>query len=68
MSGAQPRAPSHDEVNSITKRDGTVCCVTGKQGSLWDPLIVAPILPVPSGWLKAEVRFFYFCHSYVTTF
>ncbi|KAH7252765.1 hypothetical protein BKA59DRAFT_526280 [Fusarium tricinctum] len=30
--------------------------VTRKRGSLWDPLIVAPILPVPSGWLKAEPR------------
>ncbi|KIL89274.1 hypothetical protein FAVG1_07668 [Fusarium avenaceum] len=55
-SGGQPRAPLHDEINAITKRDGTVCCVTGKRGSLWDPLIVAPILPVPSGWLKVEPR------------
>ncbi|KAI6773042.1 hypothetical protein HG530_004000 [Fusarium avenaceum] len=54
ISGAQPRAPSHDEIKSITKRDGTVCCVTGKQGSLRDPVIVTPILPVPSGWLNAE--------------
>ncbi|SPJ86881.1 uncharacterized protein FTOL_11906 [Fusarium torulosum] len=56
ISGTQPRAPSHDEINAITKRDGAVCCVTGKHGSPWDPVIVAPILPVPSGWLKAEPR------------
>ncbi|KAJ3526572.1 hypothetical protein NM208_g11124 [Fusarium decemcellulare] len=55
-SGMQPRAPSPDEINAITKRDGKICCVTGKQGSLWDPVIVAPILPVPSRWLKAEPR------------
>ncbi|KAF4974269.1 hypothetical protein FZEAL_8805 [Fusarium zealandicum] len=29
---------------------------SGKQGTLWDPVIVAPILPVPSGWLKGEPR------------
>ncbi|KAL5593496.1 hypothetical protein FOBRF1_012598 [Fusarium oxysporum] len=56
ISGKQPRAPSADEINAITKRDGGICCVTGKQGSLWDPLIVAPILPVPSAWLKWEAR------------
>ncbi|KAF5026459.1 hypothetical protein F66182_1446 [Fusarium sp. NRRL 66182] len=56
ISGTQPRAPSPDEITAITKRDGKICCVTGKQGSLWDPLIVAPILPVPSAWLKGEPR------------
>ncbi|KAF4471031.1 kinase-like domain [Fusarium albosuccineum] len=29
---------------------------SGKQGGLWDPVIVVPILPVPSGWLKGEPR------------
>ncbi|RBR26208.1 uncharacterized protein FIESC28_00991 [Fusarium coffeatum] len=56
ISGVQPRAPSPDEIKNITNRDGRICCVTGKQGSLWDPVIVAPILPVPSGWLKGEPR------------
>ncbi|KAI5456808.1 hypothetical protein BGZ63DRAFT_366308 [Mariannaea sp. PMI_226] len=56
ISGTQPPAPSAGEINAITKRDGHKCCVTGKQGSLWDPVIVAPILPVPSGWLKGERR------------
>ncbi|KAG4274870.1 hypothetical protein FPRO04_08878 [Fusarium proliferatum] len=56
LSGTQPRAPSHDEIDAITKRDGGICCVTGKQGSLWDPVIVAPILPVPSAWLEGEPR------------
>ncbi|KAM5386124.1 hypothetical protein ACJA88_002274 [Fusarium oxysporum] len=56
ISGTQPRAPSSDEINAIIKRDGGICCVTGKQGSLWDPVIVAPILPVPAAWLKGEFR------------
>ncbi|KAG5782230.1 hypothetical protein H9Q73_004099 [Fusarium xylarioides] len=56
ISGEQPRAPSADEINAITKRDGGICCISGKHGSLWDPLIVVPILPVPSAWLKGEPR------------
>nr|RBQ98674.1 hypothetical protein FVER53263_20311 [Fusarium verticillioides] len=55
-SGKQPRCPSADEINAIAKRDGGICCVTGKKGSFWDPIIVAPILPVPSAWLKGEPR------------
>ncbi|RBR05991.1 hypothetical protein FVER53590_29302 [Fusarium verticillioides] len=55
-SGKQPRCPSADEINAIAKRDGGICCVTGKKGSFWDPIIVAPILPVPSAWLKGEFR------------
>ncbi|KAK4160268.1 hypothetical protein QBC43DRAFT_303939 [Cladorrhinum sp. PSN259] len=35
---------------AIIKRDGNRCCITGKPGTLHDPLVVAPILPVPSGW------------------
>ncbi|KAF5694108.1 kinase-like domain-containing protein [Fusarium denticulatum] len=54
ISGKQPRAPLADEINETTKRDGGICCITGKKGSLWDPVIVAPILPVPSAWLKGE--------------
>ncbi|CVK97632.1 uncharacterized protein FMAN_11629 [Fusarium mangiferae] len=65
ISGTHPRAPSHDEINAIKKRDGRICCVTGKQGSLWDPLVVAPVLPVPSAWLKGEVSSFCFCRLYI---
>lgn len=32
-----------------------MCCITGRPGSLWDPLEVAPILPIPTGWIKDEV-------------
>ncbi|KAK2123830.1 hypothetical protein NOF04DRAFT_1373293 [Fusarium oxysporum II5] len=56
ISGTHPRAPSSDKINAINKRYGGICCVTGKQGSLWDPVIVAPILPVPSAWPKREPR------------
>ncbi|TXB95907.1 hypothetical protein FocTR4_00016280 [Fusarium oxysporum f. sp. cubense] len=55
ISGTHPRAPSSDKINAINKRYGGICCVTGKQGSLWDPVIVAPILPVPSAWPKREL-------------
>ncbi|EMT67371.1 hypothetical protein FOC4_g10005460 [Fusarium odoratissimum] len=58
ISGTHPRAPSSDKINAINKRYGGICCVTGKQGSLWDPVIVAPILPVPSAWPKREVTSF----------
>ncbi|KAH7217137.1 hypothetical protein BKA60DRAFT_621503 [Fusarium oxysporum] len=56
ISGTQPRAPSADKINVITKGGGGICSVTGKQGTLWDPVIVAPILPVPAAWLKGEFR------------
>ncbi|KAK0733034.1 hypothetical protein B0T26DRAFT_736119 [Lasiosphaeria miniovina] len=35
----------------IVRRDGNRCCITGKPGTFRDPLVVAPILPVPSGWV-----------------
>ncbi|KAI4865650.1 hypothetical protein F4820DRAFT_447857 [Hypoxylon rubiginosum] len=43
--------PSAIQQHDITRRDGGKCCVTGKTGTLRDPLIVAPILLVPSGWV-----------------
>ncbi|OTA98636.1 hypothetical protein M426DRAFT_17234 [Hypoxylon sp. CI-4A] len=49
-SGTPPPQPSIDVQHAIAKRDGGKCCVTGKAGTLFDPLIVAPILLVPSGW------------------
>jgi hypothetical protein len=39
------------------KRDGRKCCVTGRPGRLWDPLVVAPILPIPTGWVTDKVGF-----------
>ncbi|KAF5024145.1 hypothetical protein F66182_3779 [Fusarium sp. NRRL 66182] len=37
--------PERDIVADVKKRDGGKCCITGLQSSLFDPLIVAPILP-----------------------
>lgn len=39
----------------IIERDGAKCCITGKSGSLTDPLVVIPLLPIPTRWLNAEV-------------
>lgn len=54
--GSNPAAPDTATAASIAKRDGGRCCITGKAGSRKDPLIVAPILPIPSGWIKDDVR------------
>ncbi|OTB15055.1 hypothetical protein K445DRAFT_318431 [Daldinia sp. EC12] len=48
--GHAPPEPNVAEQRTIRRRDGGRCCVTGKAGTLRDPLIVAPILPVPHGW------------------
>ncbi|KAI1662751.1 hypothetical protein F4813DRAFT_394895 [Daldinia decipiens] len=48
--GSAPPRPSVAERHAITRRDGGKCCVTGKAASLRDPLVVVPILPVPTGW------------------
>jgi hypothetical protein len=54
--GSNPLALDKDVQDTIRRRDGKRCCVTGKAGSLRDPLIVTPILPVPSGWTTDKVR------------
>ncbi|QGA21624.1 hypothetical protein EYB26_009335 [Talaromyces marneffei] len=45
-----PPQPDRSAQNAITLRDRMRCCVTGKNGTFWDPLLVMPILPIPSGW------------------
>ena len=46
------------------KRDGNKCCITGKAGTIWDPLLVVPILPTPSGWtVKKVCECFSSCNS-----
>ncbi|KAL2020647.1 hypothetical protein VTK56DRAFT_8137 [Thermocarpiscus australiensis] len=55
---AAPPLPDAAAQQSIFKRDANRCCVTGKAGRLWDPLVVAPILPVPSGWTTDKPRIF----------
>ncbi|KAI0099539.1 hypothetical protein F4814DRAFT_456319 [Daldinia grandis] len=55
--GHSPPRLSPAENHAIRRRDGGKCCVAGKVGSLHDPLVIVPILPVPSGWVtdKASI-------------
>lgn len=53
--GRAPPEPNDTEKHAIARRDGGKCCVTGKVGTLRDPLIVAPILLIPSGWTADKV-------------
>lgn len=50
QNGRMPRQIDSKTRYDITRRDGSKCCVTGKKGTFWDPLLVLPILPIPSGW------------------
>ncbi|KAH9897349.1 hypothetical protein F4778DRAFT_743228 [Xylariomycetidae sp. FL2044] len=50
QNGRPPPMPNSSTQDAITRREGGKCCVTGKKGSIWDPLVVAPILPIPTGW------------------
>ncbi|ROW01994.1 hypothetical protein VMCG_05522 [Cytospora schulzeri] len=52
--GSPPPAPDPTERQAIIRRDGARCCITGSPGRLWDPLVIEPILPVPSGWINQD--------------
>ncbi|KAI1080729.1 hypothetical protein F5B20DRAFT_538730 [Whalleya microplaca] len=54
--GCAPPAPSAADQSAIKKRDGGLCCITGLVGRFWDPLVVVPILPVPTRWTEDEPR------------
>lgn len=54
--GTTPPAPDSRTQAQIIRRDGNRCCITGKPGSLKDPLVVMPIILAPSRWLEAEPR------------
>ncbi|KAL2136861.1 hypothetical protein VTI74DRAFT_587 [Chaetomium olivicolor] len=54
--GHPPPPPDHLIRENIAKRDGNRCCVTGRTGRFWDPLIVTPILPIPAGWVADKPR------------
>ncbi|KAK4150826.1 kinase-like domain-containing protein [Chaetomidium leptoderma] len=56
--GRPPSPPDADTQKAIMRRDGNKCCITGKAGSIWDPLLVMPILPIPSGWIADKSRVF----------
>ncbi|KAK3942859.1 kinase-like domain-containing protein [Diplogelasinospora grovesii] len=56
--GCTPPPPPPQVQNEITRRDGGKCCITGKAGTPKDPLVVVPILPVPTGWLTEKPGIF----------
>lgn len=53
--GVAPPPPDAACQSAIRKRDADMCCITGKPGRLCDPLVIIPILPVPSRWAHSEV-------------
>ncbi|KAL2105432.1 hypothetical protein VUR80DRAFT_8382 [Thermomyces stellatus] len=53
-----PSPPDTEARSVITRRDGGKCCVTGRAGTLLDPLVVTLILPIPVGWLADKVFVF----------
>ncbi|KAI5457090.1 hypothetical protein BGZ63DRAFT_395380 [Mariannaea sp. PMI_226] len=54
---ATPPAVLDDTVQArIVQRDGSRCCITGKASGFGDPLVVVPVLPIPSRWLNCESR------------
>ncbi|KAI0424604.1 hypothetical protein F5Y09DRAFT_134498 [Xylaria sp. FL1042] len=56
QNGSPPKPPSTTIQRNIARRDGGKCCITGKKGSIVDPLCVVLILPVPVGWTAQEKR------------
>ncbi|KAI1810837.1 hypothetical protein GGS20DRAFT_589166 [Poronia punctata] len=53
-----PSRPDKEARRQITERDGYKCCITGRRGSVFDPLCVVPILPLPVGWLTERETIF----------
>ncbi|CAJ2507751.1 Uu.00g089370.m01.CDS01 [Anthostomella pinea] len=54
QNGCSPPAPDTATRQAIMRRDGGKCCISGKAANFRDPLVVSPILPVPSGWVSDE--------------
>ncbi|KAI1165420.1 hypothetical protein F5B18DRAFT_660401 [Nemania serpens] len=52
--GQEPPGLDASLCAAITRRDDNRDCITGKRGTLRDPLVVRPILPVPSQWLTDD--------------
>ncbi|OAR00187.1 hypothetical protein LLEC1_07714 [Akanthomyces lecanii] len=55
--GILPPAPDAAAAHYIAQRDGCVCCVSGLRGTILDPLIVAPVLPIPVDWMRDQAFF-----------
>ncbi|KUJ15474.1 kinase-like protein [Mollisia scopiformis] len=64
--GCSPPTPDAVTQANITKRDGGKCCITGKVSRVWDPLVVVPVLPVPSRWIVDEPRIFNMLGAFLT--
>ncbi|KAH6856237.1 kinase-like domain-containing protein [Chaetomium sp. MPI-CAGE-AT-0009] len=55
----RPRPPPDARTQrDVRRRDGNRCCITGKAGTFWDPLVVVPVLSIPSGWAADRPRIF----------
>ncbi|KAK4198974.1 hypothetical protein QBC40DRAFT_282865 [Triangularia verruculosa] len=52
--GSLPPPPTASQRRDIELRDGGRCCITGKFGSVWDPLVVTPVLLIPSSWINTD--------------
>ncbi|KAG5955708.1 hypothetical protein E4U56_007062 [Claviceps arundinis] len=52
------RHPSRDPtiISAIRKRDRGKCCLTGLGHSIWDPLVVVPILPLEGFQIDKELH------------
>ncbi|TVY37481.1 hypothetical protein LSUB1_G004491 [Lachnellula subtilissima] len=64
--GCPQTVPDATTQAAITKLDGGKCCITGKAGHSWDPLVVVPILPVPSRWFEDKPRIFNILGAFFT--
>ncbi|KFA71450.1 hypothetical protein S40288_04316 [Stachybotrys chartarum IBT 40288] len=54
VTGVPPSPPDVAASQNIRRRDSERCCVSGSVGSICDPLVVLPILAVPSHWALKE--------------
>ncbi|KAM5386754.1 hypothetical protein ACJZ2D_000047 [Fusarium nematophilum] len=65
--GTQPPLLDDATRARIAKRDGGKCCITGKPASLRNPLVVLPVLSVPSRWLDSKPRILEILHAFFGT-
>ncbi|KAH7171418.1 hypothetical protein EDB81DRAFT_638357 [Dactylonectria macrodidyma] len=54
--GNPPPVLNDETRTGIIRRDGSKCCITGKEAGPGDPLVTVPLLPVPSRWLDSKPR------------
>ncbi|QPH04155.1 hypothetical protein C2857_000930 [Epichloe festucae Fl1] len=54
--GSRHRARDQTIVSTIRKRDRGKCCITGFGNSVWDPLVVVPLLPTEGFQIDKELH------------